>query len=106
MTWGPETMLERRKSDIPEIGKMVERRIRNGELARSPRHGVRASQRCEVADFIAISREVAAGSRRLPGFMPPAVDLYEAPYGGRAQLELARRHAKMAQGSPKVVTKA
>lgn len=99
-------MLERRKSDIPEIGKMVERQMRNGELARSPRHGVRASQRCEVADFIAISRKVAAGTRRLSRFLPPAVDLYEAPYGGLAQLELARRHAKMGQGSHKAVTTA
>lgn len=62
-------MLERRRFDIPEIDKMVERQMRNWELARSQRPNVPASQRSEVADFIAISREVGAGASEVASLL-------------------------------------
>jgi len=58
-------MLERRKFDIPDIDKMVERQMRNWELARSQRLKVPTNRRPEVADFIAISREVGAGASEI-----------------------------------------
>ncbi len=62
-------MLERRKFDLPEIDKMVERQMRNWELARSQRLNVPASRRADVADFIAISREVGAGASEIASLL-------------------------------------
>lgn len=50
----------------PEIAKLVERQMRNVELLRTkqPRHDAPA-QRPAVRDFVAISRQVASGGRRV-----------------------------------------
>lgn len=44
------------------IGRVVERQMRNWELARAQRQNVPASERDAVADFVAISREVGTGA--------------------------------------------
>lgn len=44
------------------IGRVVERQMRNWELARAQRQCVPASERNEVADFLAISRQVGSGA--------------------------------------------
>lgn len=55
-------MSKRRKYDGPGIDKLVEKQMRHWELARSQRLTLPVDQRSEVADFIAISREIGAGA--------------------------------------------
>ena len=67
-------MLERRKFDVPNIDKIVERQMRNWEMARSQRLSVPAGQRTEVADFIAISRQVGAGASEIASLLAARLD--------------------------------
>ena len=52
-------------SSDPALAKIVERQIRNWELARQQRLSVPAPERKEVEDFITISRNVGAGGREV-----------------------------------------
>jgi len=45
------------------LARLVERQMRNWELARAQRQDVPVEQRAVVGDFVAISREVGAGGR-------------------------------------------
>jgi cytidylate kinase len=49
----------------PEIGKLVERQMRNWELARSQRATQDSPTTEKVADFICLSREVGVGANRI-----------------------------------------
>jgi cytidylate kinase len=55
-------MLRSRTFDSPGIERMVERQMRNWELARAQRLDVPEPQRGEVEDFITISRQVGVGA--------------------------------------------
>jgi hypothetical protein len=58
-------MLVNGKFDNPGIDGMVERQLRNWELARAQRLNIPVGQRPEVADFIAITRAVGAGASKI-----------------------------------------
>ncbi len=54
-------MLDRRSIEGPGIAKLVEKQMRNWELARAQRLDVPEQQRLQVEHFVTISRQVGAG---------------------------------------------
>ena len=56
-------------SHDPGVAKLVDRQVRNWEIARTQRLGVPAPQRAEVEDFISVSRSVGAGGREVASLL-------------------------------------
>jgi len=62
-------MLRSNRIRSPEVDRMVERQMRNWELARSQRIDAPKKAEAEVADFVTISRQVGAGGAGVAALM-------------------------------------
>lgn len=62
-------MANRMRSNDPDLARLVERQMRNWELARDQRPGDRGPEPTPVEDFVCISRQVGTDGRKVAGIL-------------------------------------
>ena len=67
-------MMDRHMTDHSGLARVIEKQMRNWELARSQRPGGTRAGRAEVADFVTIANTVGAGGNKVAHRLAEALD--------------------------------
>lgn len=62
-------MTSRRRFNDPDLARLVERQMRNWELARDQRPADRGPEPAQVEDFVCISRQIGTDGRKVAGIL-------------------------------------